>query len=435
VKNRTYTDLSEFKKRREHIFSQFPNSAIILFSGTENHLERFHAASDFVYVTGFEEPDTICVLLPGQENPYRLFLRERDPAKELWDGFRYGLEGAKEIFGADQSFRLDQFSSELPKMLVGVEKVYYELEGSERDLNVIRGIRDFVSTMGRTGRGLLPIHDPKEILGEMRVIKSAQEIKWHREACALSAEAHRVLMASTQPGMNEKELQAILFKEFYSRGAHREGYFSIVAAGDNTTILHYRDNNSPSKDGDLLLVDAGAEKNYFTADITRTYPMNGKFSSAQKDVYSRVLKVQKAVIELVRPGVRFEELQEAAKRGITTELMDMKFLKGSIEENLKSLSYRKYYPHNIGHFLGMDVHDIGLYRVNGQSRLLEEGMVITVEPGIYVPVDDSTVPAEYRGIGVRIEDDVLVTAKGYEVMTDRAPKEIGEIEALMSSNR
>jgi Xaa-Pro aminopeptidase len=433
MKNRTYKDLKEFKERRQKIFAQIPKSAMILFSGSEGGWERFRPFSDFVYVTGFEEPDAICVLLPGQEKPYRLFLREKDPSKEIWDGFRYGLSGAKDVFGADESYPIEKFAEELPKMLNGVEQVYYELQGSERDLAVIRGIKTFVSTAGRTGRGLLPIRDPKEIIGEMRLKKSSEEIKWHREACDISAEAHKVLMASTKPGMNEKDLQAILFKEFYSRGAHREGYFSIIAAGDNATILHYRDNNADSKDGDLLLVDAGAEKNYFTADITRTYPMNGKFTAAQRDVYSRVLKVQKNVIGIVRPGVPYEDLQEMAKRQITEELIDMKFLKGSVEENLKSNSYRKYYPHNIGHFLGMDVHDTGLYRVDGKSRPLEAGMVVTVEPGLYIPVDDDTVPKEYRGIGIRIEDDVLVTPEGHEVMTVKAPKEISDIEAVMKT--
>lgn len=432
MKNRTYKDLAEFKKHRDKMSSLAPKSAIVLFSGDEPKWDRFRATSDFVYATGFEEPDAICVILTSDSKPFRLFLRDKDPAKEIWDGFRYGLSGAKEVFGADESYKIDTFSEEFPKMLAGVETVYYALEGSERDLSVIRGIQKFVSTMGRSGRGLLPIHDPKEILGEMRVKKSATEIAWHKEACKLSAEAHVELMKSVEPGMNEKDMQAILFKEFFARGAHREGYFSIIAAGDNATILHYRDNNSSSKDGDLLLVDAGAEKNYFTADITRTYPLNGKFTAAQKDVYSRVLKVQKNLIEMVKPGVPYEDIQEAARKQLTEELLAMKFLKGSVDENLKSGAYRKYYPHNIGHFLGMDVHDVGLYRVNDKSRQLEAGMVITIEPGLYIPADDDSVPKEYRGIGIRIEDDVLVTDKGYDVMTALAPKEIVDIESLMA---
>jgi len=432
MKNRTYKDLSEFQKRREQIYKQCPNSAFILFGGDESGWERFRAQNDFIYVTGFEEPDSICVLLPGQKNQFIMFVRPRDPAKEIWDGYRYGLDGVKSVFGADQAFTTDQFEVELPKLLAGVDKVYYSLEGGERDWKVIRAIKEYITKQGRSGRGLLPIHDPKDVLGEMRLKKSSQDIAWHREACDISAEAHRAVMQAVRPGMNEKDIQAILFREFYSRGAHREGYFSIIAVGGNATILHYRDNNTQSKDGDLLLIDAAAEKNYFTSDITRTYPMNGKYSPAQKDIYSRVLKVQKTLISMVKPGVTYEDIQFAARKLLTQELIDLKFLKGSVEENVEKGTYTKYYPHNFGHFLGMDVHDTGLYRVNGKSRVMEEGFVFTIEPGLYIPVDDDTVPAEYRGIGVRIEDDILVTKTGHEVLTAKAPKEIAEIESIMA---
>jgi len=433
MKNRTYKDIAEFAKRREKICKQYPNSAVVLFSGEEPHWDRFRAYSDFVYVTGFEEPDSICVLLTGPKPQFVMFVRPRDPKKEIWDGYRYGLEGVKSEFGADVSFDIKDFSAEFPKLLTNIDRVYYQLQGSERDLSIIRGIQTFITTLGRSGRGLLPIHDPKEILGEMRLKKTTQEIAWHKEACDLSAESHRALMAMVKPGMNEKDIQALLFKEFFARGAHREGYFSIIAAGGNATILHYRDNNSASKDGDLLLIDAGAEKNYYTADITRTYPMNGKYTAAQKNIYSRVLKVQKNLITMVKPGVGYEDIQAAARKQLTQELIDIGFLKGSVEQNLESKAFMKYYPHNVGHFLGMDVHDVGLYKVNGTTRALEEGMVITIEPGLYIPVDDESVPKEYRGIGVRIEDDVLVTKSGHEVLTSRAPKEISEIEALMAT--
>ncbi len=396
MKNRTFASIEEFKKRREQFAKTAPQSALILFSGAESGWERFRAHSDFVYMTGFEEPDAICVFIPGQSNPYKMFVRPRDPAKEIWDGYRYGLEGVKSVFGADEAYDIKDFASKLPSLLTGVDRVYYQIETTERDWLVLRAIKEFVNTLGRSGRGMLPIHDPKEVIGEMRIIKSAQEMDWHREACRLSAEAHLEVMKKVRAGMNEKEIQAILFNEFFSRQAHREGYFSIIAAGANATILHYRDNNSPSKDGDLLLIDAGAEKNYFTADITRTYPLNGKFTKAQKDVYSRVLKVQKHLITLVKPGLRYEDLQEVARTRLTEELVDMGFLKGTVAQNIQSMAYRKYYPHNIGHLLGMDVHDVGLYKINGQSRLLESGMVITVEPGLYIPMDDETVPAEYR---------------------------------------
>ncbi|MCB9072581.1 MAG: aminopeptidase P family protein [Bdellovibrionaceae bacterium] len=432
MKNKTFKNTDEFKQRREKIFAKLKNSVMILFSGEESGWERFRAASPFVYATGFEEPDAICVLAPGQSEPYKMFVRPRDPAKEIWDGYRYGLDGVKKDFGADVSYDIKDFYTELPKILKDADAVYYSLEGTERDLHIIRAIKEYVATLGRTGRGMLPIFDCKEILGEMRLIKSAQEVQWLRQSCELSAQSHKSVMEQVWSGMNEKDIQAILFKEFFSRGAHREGYFSIIAGGANATILHYRDNNSPTKDGDLLLVDAGAETHYLTADITRTYPMNGKFTEAQKDVYSRVLRVQKELIAMVRPGISYSDIQEAARAKLTKELIDIGFLKGSVEENIKTKAFTKYYPHNIGHFLGMDVHDTGLYSINGVSRKLEAGMVLTIEPGLYIPEDDQTVPEKYRGIGVRIEDDILVTPTGQDVLTVSAPKEVDDIERLMS---
>lgn len=433
MKNKTYSNLQEFKNRRTKIFAALEDSVMILFSGEEGAWERFRADSSFVYATGFEEPEAIAVFAPKSDKPFQLFLRPRDPAKEIWDGFRYGLEGAVSDFGADAAYDISEFYTRLPSLLTGAERVYYSVQGSERDLQVIRAIKQYVTTMGRTGRGALPIYDSKDIIGEMRLVKSQQEIEWMRESAELSAQAHKVLMSKVRGGMNEKEMQAILFEEFYKRRAHREGYFSIIAAGANATILHYRDNNSDSKDGDLLLVDAGAEKNYYTADITRTYPLNGKFSDAQKDVYSRVLKVQKELIEMVKPGVPFVEIQEAAREKLTQQLIELGFLKGTVADNLKSKSFAKYYPHNIGHFLGMDVHDTGLYMVGGSSRKLEAGMTLTIEPGIYIPENDTTVPKKYRGIGIRIEDNILVTPNGREVLTKNAPKEIADIEAVMGT--
>lgn len=433
MKNKTYSNLQEFKNRREKIFSAIQDSVMILFSGEEGAWERFRADSSFVYATGFEEPEAIAVFSPKSDKPFQMFVRPRDPAKEIWDGHRYGIEGAQSEFGADAAYDISEFYTRLPALLVGAERVYYSVQGTERDLQIIRAIKQYVTTLGRTGRGVLPIFDSKDILGEMRLIKSQQEIDWMRESSELSGQAHKALMSRVTAGMNEKEMQAILFEEFYKRKAHREGYFSIIAAGDNATILHYRDNNADSKDGDLLLVDAGAEKNYYTADITRTYPLNGKFSAAQKDVYTRVLKVQKELIEMVKPGIPFVEIQEAARYKLTQELMSLGFLKGTVEENLKAKIFTKYYPHNIGHFLGMDVHDTGLYMVQGSSRKLEPGMTLTIEPGIYIPANDTTVPEPYRGIGIRIEDDVLVTAAGREVLTSAAPKEVADIEAVMAT--
>lgn len=432
MKNRTYSELQEFKNRRANIFASLKDSVMILFSGEEGAWERFRADSSFVYATGFEEPDAIAVFAPKMDKPFQMFVRPRDPAKEIWDGYRYGLEGAQSVFGADATHDIKEFYNILPSLLAGADRVFYSLQGNERDINVIRAIKHYVTTQGRTGRGVLPIFDAKDIIGELRVIKSKQEIEWMKESCELSAQAHKNLMKHVKPGMNEKQMQAILFDEFYSRNAHREGYFSIIAAGVNATILHYRDNNSASKDGDLLLVDAGAEKNYYTADITRTYPLNGKFSDAQKDIYSRVLKVQKQLIEMVKPGTPYVDIQDAAREKLTQELIELGFLKGTVAENLKSKAYSKYYPHNIGHFLGMDVHDTGLYSVAGVSRKLEAGMTLTIEPGIYIPENDDTVPAKYRGIGIRIEDDILVTPTGRDVMTASAPKEIAEIEAVMA---
>lgn len=433
MKNRTYKELSEFKKRRDQVCANHKNCAFVLFSGSEPMWERFRADSNFVYLTGFEEPESMMVLLPGEDKPFHMFVRERDPAKEIWDGYRYGLEGVKSVFGADHSYKIESFAEIFPTLLQNVDRVYYSIQGDESDYLVLRAIKKYISTLGRSGRGMLPIHDPKDVIGEMRLIKSEQEIAWMKESCELSAKAHVEAMKTIRPGMNEKDIQAILFKEFYSQGAFREGYFSIVAAGPNATILHYRDNNDKCRDGDLLLIDAGAEKHYYTADITRTFPINGKFTEAQKDIYSRVLKVQKQLVEFVKPGIRYEDIQEKARTLLTEELLDLGFLKGTVEENLKSGTYRKYYPHNIGHFIGMDVHDVGQYRVKGQSRTIEANMALTIEPGLYIPVNDDVAPQEYRGIGVRIEDDIVVTKDGRQVLTSGVTKEVAEIEALVGS--
>jgi len=280
----------------------------------------------------------------------------------------------------------------------------------------------------RSGRGILPIYDSYQMIGEMRIHKSDYEADTLRKACQISAEAHIEVLKATKPGLNERALQGIFIKEIMARGSSREGYGCIVAGGANATTLHYVFNDQVLKDGELLLIDAGAEFDYYTGDITRTYPINGKFTPVQRRLYQQILEVQKHLCKKVAPGLPLGDMQDAAIDGLIDIMINEKLLKGSRGEIRENGSFKKYYPHGVSHLLGSDVHDAGMVEVNGQSRVLEPGMSLTVEPGLYIPYDDADAPAELRGIGIRIEDDVLVTVDGREVMTEGAPKEISELE-------
>lgn len=424
-----------------------PGCALVLFSGTEplrnNDVQHpFRQDSHFYYLTGFEEAESMLVLTPAKSGPgYRtvLFVREQNIDREIWEGERYGIERALSLFGADEAYLNTQFAEQLPKLLSGVEKVFYRLGDNEaQDRTFLEALEKQRRALGRSGRGLLPISDPNEVVGEMRLFKSAEEIEVLRRACALTAESHKHLMETVRPGMNEYEVESMVDAGFRRRGSQRLGYGSIVAGGVNATCLHYRSNNEVLRDGDLLLVDAGGELDYYTADITRTFPVGRKFSKDQAEIYDLVLKSQVGAIAMTKPGVTLSQIHQYCCTVLTEGMLSMGLLKGSLEENLRSLAYKRFYPHNTSHWLGMDVHDVGLYLISGEPRVLKEGMVFTIEPGFYVqPLTRDraanevlAVPERLRGIGIRIEDDVLVTATGCEVMTSGVPKAREEIEAL-----
>lgn len=434
---KTRFDQSVYKSRREELAKYVEDGAVIIPSHPEAvrnsdvpHL--FRARSSIVYFTGFEEPGTIFVFRPGRDPEYVLFVPPKDELHELWDGFRYGEEGAKASFKCDAAYSLEDFEKELPNLLGPVDSLYYKfLDNSNVDEVVLKIQESIKRSRGRTGLGSLPILDPTEIIGEIRLLKTREETSSLSKAGKISAEAHKEVMKAIKPGMSEKQVEGILDFMFKSKGSNRVGYTPIVASGDNANTLHYKSNNDICVDGDLLLVDAGTEWAYYTADITRTFPVNGKFTEAQKEVYNAVLKAQKAAIDKAKPGNTFADLQETAVDSICESLYELGVFSEEPKEIKEKQLYRKYYPHNIGHWIGLDVHDRGPYFVDGGSRKLEEGICLTIEPGLYFPKSDEAIPEKYKGIGVRIEDNILVTAVSNENLTADVPKEVEEIETLM----
>ena len=362
-----------------------------------------------------------------------LFLRERNIKLEIWDGPRVGPDRAQEMVGADQAYPISELEAQLPKLLAGRDTLYYSLGIDERvDRLVSKAYRQAMRTGRGRSRAPKTIVDPADALHEMRLIKSPEEIEALRHSCRVSAEGFIRGMRMTKPGMNEFELQAEIEYAFAKGGARSPGYPSIVGAGKNACVLHYIDNRDEMEDGDLVLVDAGAEIDLYTADITRTWPVNGSFTGRQRMIYDLVLRAQMDAIRVVRPGVPYSEIHKTTVRVITEGLIDMGVLDGPVEKAIEDNTFKKYFMHGTGHWLGIDVHDVGHY-VDDEyaSRPLEPGMVFTIEPGIYFHPEQDGVHPDYVGIGVRIEDDILVTADGCEVLTAAAPKEPEEMEAII----
>ncbi len=431
----TYNDLKSFKKRRDRLNTLCgKDSVIVLFSGEEGHLAPFRPQSSFLYLTGFEEPGSCLVIRTGKVPELHLFVRDRNPAMELWDGERYGVERAQKVFSADKAYDIEHLVKELPELLRGQNRLYFSMGlDSELDKLILSARKKAQALDRRSGQSLMPIHDPSEILSQLRVIKDSDEQKWMKETCELSARAHEFTMKSVSPGMTEKQIQGILVSSFFKDNAQGEAYPSIVASGPNATTLHYRANNRKTKKGDFLLIDAAAEKYFYKADITRTYPIDGKFSQTQKDLYQAVLEVQKSLISKVVVGFSLPELQELTILKLTEVMVELGLLKGKTKELIEKKSYQKYYAHGVGHYLGLDVHDIGFSKLKDKPVPFQAGMVITVEPGIYIPESDSDVDKELRGLGVRIEDDILITKSKPDIMTISAPKEIKDLEKIIGS--
>ncbi|MDF1782192.1 MAG: Xaa-Pro aminopeptidase [Alcanivoracaceae bacterium] len=433
----------EFARRRRELMAHMEeNSIAILPAAPERTRNRdvehhYRQDSDFWYLSGFGEPEAVMALIPGREHgEFVLFCRERDRTMETWNGYRAGPEGAVGKFGADDAFPISDIDEILPGLIEGRERVYYDLgrepEFDRRVMNWVNSIRAKV----RTGA-----HPPGEFLAlthllhDQRLYKSAAELKLMRRAGEISAAAHCRGMQTVHPGMFEYQLEAEYLHEFIHQGARFTAYPSIVGGGKNGCILHYIDNNEKLKDGDLVLVDAGCELDIYASDITRTYPVNGKFSSAQQALYELVLASQYAAIEKVQPGNHWNEPHEAAVHVLAQGMKDLGLLNGDLNEILETESYRQFYMHRTGHWIGLDVHDVGDYKVHDAWRVLEPGMVMTVEPGIYIAPDDETVAAKWRGIGIRIEDDVAVTKKGYDIFTSDVPKDVADIEKIMKKKR
>lgn len=396
---------------------------------------KFRQDSDFAYLTGFPEPDAIAVIDPSSKKPYTLYVRPRDPEMETWFGRREGVEGAVKNHKADRALPIEKFAAELGKLIDGHDKLYYRFGVDEKlDLQILQ----YLSTQRqRRLKSPYPPHtivDPTILIHEMRLHKTPKEVEFMQKAATISAEAHILAMQKTKPGMNEFQVESLIEAYMRDNGASGVAYNSIIGGGENATILHYVENNRPLKDGDLLLVDAGAEYQGYAADITRTFPVNGKYSQAQRDVYDVVLDVQLQCIEATKTGNTVMKRQELSIELLTEGMKKLGLLKGKTKELIKKKAFMKYYMHGVGHYLGMDVHDAGRYftdQAAKNSRPFAPGMVLTVEPGLYIPPDDKSAPAKYRGIGIRIEDDVLVTKDGNRNLTSKVPKDPEEIEGLM----
>lgn len=428
-----------FKRRRKKIIASLNGAALIVAAHPEqlrnDDVHHFYRQdSNLYYLTGFEEPESFLLLRPGKNPESIMFVRQKNVERETWDGFRFGPEGTKKEFAIDAVYPIEEFQKQSVELLKGFEEVYYrQYKNKDADLLVEKVLLDLKRAYGRSGYGLLSVKDADTFLGEHRLRKDEDDISNLRKACEISAQAHVAAMKFTKPGVTERQIQGVLAYNFYMNGAARVGYPYIIASGNNATTLHYNFNDQVCKKDDLLLIDAGAEYNYYTGDITRTYPVSGKFSVAQRKVYQGVLDIQKELIAYLKPGIFFKDLHEMAADRLTDLMLELNLVSGRKEDVIKSNQHKKYYPHGVGHWLGMDVHDSGLYFLKGEPRPIEAGMCFTIEPGLYIPINDMSAPVELRGIGIRIEDDIVITATGCEVMTAGVPKEISEIESIVGT--
>jgi Xaa-Pro aminopeptidase len=433
-------DKSVHAARREQVLRRMrelaPGPSLAVFPSTpvatrNNDVEHpYRADSDLFFLTGFEEPEAVAVL--STEKGFTLFVRPRDKEREIWTGRRAGTEGAVKNFGADHAFEIAKLDEELARMLGGARTLFYRVGGAdaEFDARIARLLRN-LRARARAGVDAPPrIEDPGQIVHEMRLRKEPRELSALRKAVELTRRGHLSAMSAGRPGAHEYELQALLEREFRGGGGRGWGYYPIVAAGANATVLHYNENSDPVREGELVLIDAGAEVDLYTADVTRTFPASGRFSEPQRACYQLVLDAADACISATRPGETIEGLHERAVRILTAGMVKLGLLQGDVDALIKENAYRRYYMHRTSHWLGLDVHDAGSYRtVEGKPRPLEPGMVFTVEPGFYVASDDEKAPPQLRGIGIRIEDDILVTEQGHENLTVAIPRAVADVES------
>ena len=435
---------SVYAERRARVMAALPPRAVLLLAGggevTRNadvHY-RYRAASDMVYLTGFTEPDAVLVLAPGRPAPFTLLVRPRDREREIWNGRRAGVEGARAQVGADAAHPIGDLASKLLELLDGADEVWVQLGADKQfDSRVLTAVADLRARERRGTRAPRRFVDPRDLLHEQRLLKTEAELAILRRAAAITSEAHVAAMQSARPGVFEHQLEAEIEYVFRRRGAFGPGYGTIVGAGANATVLHYVDNSAALAAGDLVLVDAGAEVDYYTADVTRTFPCGGRFSPAQRRLYDLVLASQEEAIDGVRAGGTMDAIHDGVVRKLTAGLCELGLLSGDPVKLIEDGAFRRYYMHRTSHWLGMDVHDVGPYVLPGPGggvipppRTLQPGMVLTIEPGLYIQPDDEAAPAEYRGLGVRIEDDVVVTSGAPEVLTAACPKHPVELERL-----
>ena len=431
--------IDSFARRREQLTQQLTGGAIIVPAGRDsarnNDVDHeFRQQSSFWYLTGFDEPEAVAVLRPGAEEPYVLFVRPYDPQFEIWVGYRAGVEGAVQKHGADAAYPIETLKEELPKLLEDVETVYYGLgSDSEMDELISDLTRRRRGAAQRGGKSIVTLQDPKHAIDRMRLIKGEDEVSRLQQAIDVTHEGFNAAMGSTGAGRYEYQVQAEMESAFRRLGSPRNGYPSIVASGTNSCTLHYVTNRAALQDGDLLLIDAGAEVDFYTADITRTWPVSGKYSPEQRAVYEIVLDSQRRAFEECRPGALFDDVHLAALRVLVQGLVDLKVLEGSVDGLIEDRAYRPYYMHGTSHWLGLDVHDAGQYRVGDQSVALQPGMVFTVEPGLYFGPLATESPEALGGIGIRIEDDVLITVDGHRNLSAAIPSSPGEVEDLVGS--
>jgi Xaa-Pro aminopeptidase len=430
----------EYAARRKDLMSMMADNSIAVIAAapekvrSKDTLYPYKQSTNFSYLSGFSEPCSVMLLIPNrQQGECVLFCRDKDPLRETWDGLRLGPIEAKQALAFDDAFPIDDIDDILPGLLEGKSHIYYSA-GKDKafDKQLIQWVDEVTLDKESDSEPCCEQVDLDHLLAELRLIKSAAEIKLMRKAADISAEAHCRAMRFCQPGQYEYQLQAEIEHQFMMSGATGPAYTSIVGGGKNACILHYIENQSALKSGDLVLIDAGCEYQDYAADITRTFPINGKFSTAQAAIYDIVLAAQTAAINCISPGVTYDQANKATIEVITQGLVDLGILKGDVDQLITEGAYREFYMHSVSHWLGMDVHDVGDYKINNQWRVYEAGMLLTIEPGIYIAADNQNVDKKWRGIAVRIEDDILVTKAGREVLTDGVPKQRDQIESLMA---
>ncbi len=432
-------DLNILKQRQEKISQQIEGSALLLMSHPEyiKNYDAHHpyrADSSMVYMTGFEEPGAVFLLIPGSNPQTVMFVLPKNIEQETWTGFRFGPDLTEKHFGIDKCFNIEDFFKEAPALLKGVDSIYTNyFNDRDQDEMLRKLVKEIYKLSHRSGRNHVGLKNSYELVGESRFIKTPDEIALMKKAADASCYAHKEVMKFIKPGINERALHGVFIKSIFEKGCNREAYEGIFASGASATTLHYIFNDQECKDGEVFLIDAGGEYNFYAADITRSYPVNGKFNEDQKRVYQKVLDVQKKLINMVKPGATRTEVHNASVDMLVDVMIDEGLLIGDKNKIIENGEFKKYYPHGVGHPLGLDVHDTGKSVIAGAARRYEEGMVWTIEPGLYIPHDDSSAPKALRGLGIRIEDDIVVTKGEPLNLTAAAPKEIDEMEALIGS--